>query len=101
MISACGVPSLYIFFLMIRRTPRSTLFPYTTLFRSDRGADDAALGDRRVEHALLAVLGLQAKYGKQRMFDSPIAEGGIVGTAIRSEERRVGKECRSRCTPYH
>src|SRR2546427_4773648 len=26
-----------IFFLMIRRPPRSTLFPYTTLFRSDGG----------------------------------------------------------------
>src|SRR3712207_8348068 len=26
--------SLLIFFLMIRRPPRSTLFPYTTLFRS-------------------------------------------------------------------
>src|SRR5258708_31536094 len=26
------------FFLMIRRPPRSTLFPYTTLFRSDLGA---------------------------------------------------------------
>src|SRR5207302_11015553 len=25
---------LYIFFFMIRRPPRSTLFPYTTLFRS-------------------------------------------------------------------
>src|SRR3712207_7266667 len=25
----------YIFFLMIRRPPRSTLFPYTTLFRSE------------------------------------------------------------------
>src|SRR5947209_16817468 len=24
------------FFLMLRRPPRSTLFPYTTLFRSDR-----------------------------------------------------------------
>src|SRR5687767_15698064 len=30
-----------VFFLMIRRPPRSTLFPYTTLFRSD----DLALGD--------------------------------------------------------
>src|SRR5215469_17328877 len=29
--------SLIFFFLMIRRPPRSTLFPYTTLFRS-RGA---------------------------------------------------------------
>src|SRR5689334_23762974 len=26
---------LLVFFLMIRRPPRSTLFPYTTLFRSD------------------------------------------------------------------
>src|SRR3712207_9331246 len=28
--------SVFFFFLMIRRPPRSTLFPYTTLFRSDR-----------------------------------------------------------------
>src|SRR5258708_39873735 len=27
------------FFLMIRRPPRSTLFPYTTLFRSDPARD--------------------------------------------------------------
>src|SRR5258708_16555122 len=27
---------LFFFFLMIRRPPRSTLFPYTTLFRSQR-----------------------------------------------------------------
>src|SRR3712207_7470219 len=27
----------FFFFLMIRRPPRSTLFPYTTLFRSSRG----------------------------------------------------------------
>src|SRR5271168_5448879 len=31
--------SLFFFFLMIRRPPRSTLFPYTTLFRSHRSAD--------------------------------------------------------------
>src|SRR5256885_2518967 len=29
-----GDSLLYFFFLMIRRPPRSTLFPYTTLFRS-------------------------------------------------------------------
>src|SRR2546428_887635 len=29
-----GRISLFFFFLMIRRPPRSTLFPYTTLFRS-------------------------------------------------------------------
>src|SRR5258708_31619684 len=31
----CSPSSLLFFFLMIRRPPRSTLFPYTTLFRSD------------------------------------------------------------------
>src|SRR6202012_4993478 len=30
----------WFFFLMIRRPPRSTLFPYTTLFRSPAGRDD-------------------------------------------------------------
>src|SRR3712207_7278499 len=35
------------FFLMIRRPPRSTLFPYTTLFRSARGRADRPRGDRR------------------------------------------------------
>src|SRR2546422_7037491 len=34
------------FFLMIRRPPRSTLFPYTTLFRSALARGHA--GDRRV-----------------------------------------------------
>src|SRR6266496_5600763 len=34
------------FFLMIRRPPRSTLFPYTTLFRSARGAVRRAGCDR-------------------------------------------------------
>src|SRR3712207_7259075 len=33
----------YFFFLMIRRPPRSTLFPYTTLFRSLRQDDHVAL----------------------------------------------------------
>src|SRR3712207_8402621 len=49
----------FFFFLMIRRPPRSTLFPYTTLFRSratlrqplgpaaDAGADGGGVGARR------------------------------------------------------
>src|SRR5206468_12061114 len=31
----CTLLFFIFFFLMIRRPPRSTLFPYTTLFRSD------------------------------------------------------------------
>src|SRR5438046_10654190 len=42
---------LYFFFLMIRRPPRSTLFPYTTLFRSPSSAggseSSARLRERR------------------------------------------------------
>src|SRR5436305_12764975 len=39
------------FFLMIRRPPRSTLFPYTTLFRSrprPQGPDDVRADDGRL-----------------------------------------------------
>src|SRR2546430_10339060 len=35
---------LFFFFLMIRRPPRSTLFPYTTLFRSAAGIGCARAG---------------------------------------------------------
>src|SRR2546422_9159384 len=124
---------------MIRRPPRSTLFPYTTLFRSlpaearllhtaerrdlggddaDVGADDAGLhllGDpedaadvaavevarqpelgvvREADHLLL---GLEADQRRHRS-EGLLARDQHVG---RSEERRVGKECRSRWSPYH
>src|SRR6266581_6841432 len=34
MLASCVLIYGFFFFLMIRRPPRSTLFPYTTLFRS-------------------------------------------------------------------
>ena len=40
----CGKNHLLVFFLMIRRPPRSTLFPYTTLFRSDIVGSDGHAG---------------------------------------------------------
>src|SRR2546428_7301048 len=52
-------PSFHFFFLMIRRPPRSTLFPYTTLFRSGFGSSrrcrstscaDPGRTDRSEEH---------------------------------------------------
>src|SRR5258708_8464995 len=46
---------------MIRRPPRSTLFPYTTLFRSQCPEDLMLLGDQRLGPA-----GAQAK--RQRCF---------------------------------
>src|SRR5258707_14367241 len=43
---------LFFFFLMIRRPPRSTLFPYTTLFRSHRQIEiEALVAENPVLHA--------------------------------------------------
>src|SRR6266487_5585859 len=46
---AISLCSFFFFFLMIRRPPRSTLFPYTTLFRSP--AYDVLLPDTSPELA--------------------------------------------------
>src|SRR5690242_21804020 len=43
----------FFFFLMIRRPPRSTLFPYTTLFRSERGWES---GQERAREAVAAAV---------------------------------------------
>src|SRR2546426_4890786 len=48
--------SLFFFFLMIRRPPRSTLFPYTTLFRSRGGARRHALGHFRALYGFAVAL---------------------------------------------
>src|SRR2546426_10551947 len=48
--SSCALRYLFFFFLMIRRPPRSTLFPYTTLFRSGR-PEPGQRRERRGQHA--------------------------------------------------
>src|SRR5215213_7285781 len=59
----------FFFFLMIRRPPRSTLFPYTTLFRSlhrlghDRVARHPDLGER---HGGVAADEVQTGEGRDR-----------------------------------
>src|SRR3712207_7815036 len=65
---------LFFFFLMIRRPPRSTLFPYTTLFRSDHGAlVRLAVHDLWGQHeALLARVGRQGVQGA-------LAGAGVAG----------------------
>src|SRR5205823_8875700 len=44
------------FFLLLRRPPRSTLFPYTTLFRSQRKAPVPLAADVPVAHVVEPVL---------------------------------------------
>src|SRR5207247_10489847 len=51
-----------LFFLLLRRPPRSTLFPYTTLFRSDFSRDISPyyISDETAKHDALA-LNISAK----------------------------------------
>src|SRR5256885_17101444 len=105
---------------MIRRPPRSTLFPYTTLFRSDtassvsvKAGKDLARqesGNASVHEVLHDVpnvvytdtVGAPIIRGQDTQGPNNgqnVFLGGTVPRAtinLRSEERRVGKECRSR-----
>src|SRR2546425_13241550 len=101
---------------MIRRPPRSTLFPYTTLFRSVMNADGG--GVTRLTHSPGRDEGDRAGWSPDgtRIVFSSDRDAGLLhvfvmnadGSGVtqltsgdRSEERRVGKECRSRWSPYH
>src|SRR3712207_7448862 len=56
---------LCFFFLMIRRPPRSPLFPYTTLFRSRRRTDAPARGGRAAHARAPRLLGGRPAVGGQ------------------------------------
>src|SRR2546425_6315288 len=72
--------SLFFFFLMIRRPPRSTLFPYTTLFRSPR--DLLGLGEPHELPCLPAVGSLE-----DAVTVGDVAANRILpGADVRSEE---------------
>src|SRR2546427_3342865 len=70
--------SLCFFFLMIRRPPRSTLFPYTTLFRSLAKPTQATKLMAGVAE-LLAALGPPEAAGRALV-------GLLTGNLARSEE---------------
>src|SRR3712207_9322363 len=102
---------------MIRRPPRSTLFPYTTLFRSSSA--EGGLSFNVLQLIVLAVaigvaaltvgepaepflaltrsaLAIVQKLLWWVILLAPIGTVGLIGNAVasygRSEERRVGKE---------
>src|SRR5260370_37270135 len=97
---------------MIRRPPRSTLFPYTTLFRSPL-ATAALLHD--VGMLFMDPAWTDPNYRLTGAERKHLVAHSVTGMLImrgagaysqdvemaRSEERRVGKECRSRWSPYH
>src|SRR2546426_12811103 len=110
---------------MIRRPPRSTLFPYTTLFRSavrlalprreERELDDGQgrldpvepdmVHSREERHEESGKRDEGARAGAERAERRGAARPDRAAEPARrerrSEERRVGKECRSRWSPYH
>src|SRR3712207_9539111 len=105
---------------MIRRPPRSTLFPYTTLFRSERAflrRINSYRAQRGLKELVLDASLMRAAHAhsvdmtKMAQVTGHNMRGGITPrqnfrkhgypVSRRSEERRVGKECRSRWSPYH
>src|SRR2546422_10158420 len=64
---------------MIRRPPRSTLFPYTTLFRSrivrEAGVHLALVGGDRREEPALARRGLERDHLRRRRLEEAVGEG--------------------------
>src|SRR3989449_5595093 len=73
---------------MIRRPPRSTLFPYTTLFRSLRGGErlDLNLGARGVERGDHPLVVLEGPVGVMAADDVDLAHLRADHTDDRSEE---------------
>src|SRR3712207_9339926 len=78
-----GVDVLAIFFLMIRRPPRSTLFPYTTLFRSTATPTGRPRRMRRV--APDVGTGVGGSSPTRTPTDAPRA-GADIPSSARSEE---------------
>src|SRR2546430_14958782 len=107
---------------MIRRPPRSTLFPYTTLFRSiallkkEMQQLIKQFGDERrtaidvegqIHEPIKEVASLYEReplvlaFTRAGALKALPADTYVPKGKNRSEERRVGKECRSRWSPYH
>src|SRR5690348_17808397 len=72
---------------MIRRPPRSTLFPYTTLFRSRRAQLETMVGDFVPAHLVLAVAAGDALQALVQHNAACVHAGQTLGTfGLRSEE---------------
>src|ERR1039457_2951792 len=67
------------FFSLIRRLPRSTLFPYTTLFRSE----GPQTGHHWVEHG--EEVGAKVVLGEKSAPRVPLAGGGSLGLDQRQD----------------
>ena len=91
---------IFFFFLMIRRPPRSTLFPYTTLFRSGKKPEGEEARPRPLivkikddetrEKVLKDARNLSRKEGWKKVFVAP-----DLTYEQREEARKIERELRS------
>ena len=86
------------------------LFPWQTMWFSDiyaaRETDTLGISSKDIQERIVK-LGTACEYFPsfveiENYLNENLAEGDMLITmGARSEERRVGKECRSRWSPYH
>src|SRR6266436_6920515 len=84
----------FFFFLMIRRPPRSTLFPYTTLFRSsERCRPRLALGVVNPHPAHLPTICQSAPDGEDRKSTRLNSSHGYISYAVfcLKKKKNMGK----------
>src|SRR5439155_19266155 len=86
-----SISSTFLFFLMIPRPPRSTLFPYTSLFRSRHPEPDRVRGDLPASRSAKRPVHAQDHHDRpgprRRMHPgSAHPRPGIARSHLRSEE---------------
>src|SRR3712207_9173023 len=89
-----------VFFLMIRRPPRSTLFPYTTLFRSATNAAEASDVAARAVTAAETTTATVAKLGESsaeignvvKVITSIAEQTNLLALNATIEAARAGEE---------
>src|SRR3972149_3150326 len=98
----CVFVSFFFFFLMIRRPPRSTLFPYTTLFRSNATAligydaaklllDQIAKGSSRRNELAVALTKIKGVKGQHTTFTIGSSRVNTSLTLLQFKNRSVRK----------
>src|SRR5690606_41430759 len=85
-LSIRSCPSLHAFFLLLRPPPRSTLFPYTTLFRSERCV---ALGPDEVPTDIGCILGDLGEGGTTTVTAVPTGPVACVAFGLDRKSTRL------------
>src|SRR5262249_57382725 len=92
----------FFFFLMIRRPPRSTLFPYTTLFRSElfgtmTGMNMTHMPYRGAAPAMTDLLGGQVQVMRSEEHTSELQSlTNLVCRLLLEKKKNRGHDCRAR-----